>query len=92
MTIVDLLWHLAGLLAPAWVLAPLMVLFSQPLAWGRPRRARWPVQLGINLLACMAVLVLGLIWTGEDGRWATYAALVITSAACQAWLGGPKNA
>lgn len=83
MTAIDLFWHLAGLLAPALVLAPLMVLCSQVLMRGQPRRARWPVQLGVNLLACMAVLVLGLAWTGEDGRLITYAALVAVSAGCQ---------
>lgn len=88
MSAVDLFWHLMGLLAPAWVLAPGMVLGARLLARGRPR-VRWPWQLLIHLLAGSAVLVAGLVWTGEDGRMATYAALVLVLASCQAWMSRP---
>ena len=37
-------------------------------------------------MVCLAVLVGGLVLSGHDGRMATYAALVLASAACQAWL------
>lgn len=88
MSVLDLFWHLGGLLAPALVLAPGMVLGSRLLA-RTPARLRWPWQLLIQWLAGSAVLVAGLVWTGEDGRMATYAALVLVLAACQAWMSRP---
>lgn len=82
----DFTWHVAGLVAPALVLAPAMVLASR--FWG-PKKAKalaWPAQAAINFMVCLAVLVGGLVLSGHDGRMATYAALVLASAACQAWL------
>lgn len=87
MTLLGLFWHLAGLLAPALALAPAMVLLDRLLRRRQRPRVRWPWQLGLNLLVCSGVLVLGLVLSGEDGRLATYAALVAASAACQSWLG-----
>ncbi|MFD2376998.1 hypothetical protein ACFSTJ_05435 [Ottowia pentelensis] len=81
----DLLWHVAGFVAPALVLAPAMVLASR--FWGKKAASlAWPAQAAINFIVCVAVLAAGVVLSGHDGRMLTYAALVLASAACQAWL------
>lgn len=83
----DLFWHLAGFVAPGLALAPAIVLLDQVgVAKSRPALS-WTAQIAINLIVCVAVLMAGLVLTGHDGRMATYGALVLASAACQAWLG-----
>ena len=86
MDLLDLFWHGAGFAAPALVLAPAMVLASRIFGQKSALALSWPAQAAINLIVCLAVLVAGLVWSGQDGRMATYAALVLASAACQAWL------
>lgn len=79
----DLLWHLAGLAAPAWVLAlavPTVGLFFER---KRPSALAWLSRVAINFGVCLAVLAAGLVLTGHDGRMATYAVLVLASATCQ---------
>lgn len=86
MDLLDLFWHLAGFAAPALVMAPAMVLASRAFGKKSPLALVWPAQVAINLIVCLAVLVGGLVLGGHDGRMATYAALVLASAGCQAWL------
>jgi predicted MFS family arabinose efflux permease len=82
----DLFWHLAGFMAPALVLAPAMVLVSR-VSGPKSVPARTMIaQAAINFGVCLAALLGGLVVTGHDGRMGTYAALVLASAACQAWL------
>ena len=83
---VDLFWHVAGFAAPALVLAPAMVLIGQVFGKKSAPTLSWPAQAAINLIVCLGVLAVGLVLSGHDGRMATYAALVLASAACQAWL------
>ena len=87
--------HLLNFVAPAAVVALLMVLLTRPLSrWlgtGKARRtatAQWLIVFGVNLL----VLVAGLLVFGHDGKMATYALLVIAAALAQ-WinLGGLKR-
>ena len=85
MTWGDLFWHVAGFLAPALVLAPAMVLACRLLRWRPALKLGWMAQVGVNLAACVVVLVLGLVLTGADGRVLTYTMLVVASATCQ-WL------
>lgn len=85
MDFLDVFWHLAGFAAPALALAPAVVLVARLSAGQRGRRRPWRVELALNLVVCLAVLIAGLIWTGHDGRMATYAALVLASASTQ-WL------
>lgn len=91
MTVLGLFWHLLGLLAPALVLAPGVVLMSRLLARQPVRASAWRRQLAINLGVCVLVLAAGLVLSGHDGRVATYAALVLASSACQAWLLRPRR-
>ena len=83
MTWADLFWHLAGFVAPALVLAPAMVLACRLLRWRPAFKLGWRAQVGINFAVCVLVLLAGLILSGEDGRMATYAALVLASSGCQ---------
>lgn len=85
MGFLDVFWHLAGFAAPALVLAPLVVLAARLSAGQRGRKHSWAVELALNLAVCLTVLAAGLIWTGHDGRMATYAALALASASAQ-WL------
>lgn len=86
MTYGDLFWHFWGLLLPALVMAPAMALVSRLLRQRPAYKLGWPVLVAINFGACALVLVLGLLLSGQDGRMATYGALVLVSAACQAVL------
>lgn len=81
----DAVGHLVNFMAPALGVALLTFLASR-LIWKGLRRsgAAW-LQLTLNFLACLAVLSLGLWYYGQDGRMATYAALVLASATVQ-WL------
>ncbi|HMN57751.1 MAG TPA: hypothetical protein PKE15_10940 [Ottowia sp.] len=68
------------------VLAPAMVLASRFFGQKKAAALAWPAQAAINFVVCVAVLAAGLVFSGHDGRMATYAALVLASATCQAWL------
>lgn len=83
----DLFWHLANLLAPALGMALIAPTLAK-LLWRDALRAVPWVPLaawvgGANAL----VLVLGLALQGRDGRMATYAAMVLASAAVLWWRG-----
>lgn len=85
MDLIDLIWHLAGFLAPALFVAPLVVGLSLVLGRKRAAATGWRSRIAINLTVCVAVLVLGLVLTGQDGRMLTYGALVLASAATAWW-------
>lgn len=92
MNALDVLWHVLGAVAPAWGLAALL---APLLAW-RGRRARPVVAAwGVHLLwlgaVGSAVLIGGLWWTGQDGRMATYAALVAAVGLVAAWRDAPAR-
>ena len=86
MDFIDLFWHLAGFVAPALIVGPLLVVLSR-FFWRKvPQALSVSAQAAINFAVCLAVLMVGLVVTGRDGRIVTYAALVLASAACQAWM------
>lgn len=86
MDILDFFWHLAGFIAPAVVMALGIVLLSRFLGRNQPSARSWKAQAAINFAVCLLVLLIGLVLTEHDGRMSTYAALVLASATCQAWL------
>lgn len=95
MTAHLLLNHLLNFMAPAALLALLLVLLSR-LFFGffrskMPVAHTWWAQTAIVFIANMVVLVAGLLVFGHDGKMLTYAALVAGAALCQ-WtlLGGWK--
>ena len=77
-------------LPPALVLAPAMVWAGRVVGKKNASAFAWPAQTAINLIVCLAVLAGGLVLSGHDGRTATYVALALASAACQAWLTGRR--
>ncbi len=85
MDLIDLIWHLAGFLAPALFVAPLVVVLSRVLDKKRAATPGWRARIAINFTVCVVVLVLGLVLTGQDGRMLTYGALVLASAAAAWW-------
>ncbi|WP_309678488.1 hypothetical protein [Polaromonas sp.] len=95
MTAYLLFNHLLNFMAPAALLALLLVLLSR-LFFGffrskRPLAQTWWAQVAIIFMANMGLLVTGLLVFGHDGKMLSYAALVAGAALCQ-WtlLGGWK--
>lgn len=88
----DSLNHLLNFASPALAMAIVMVvcghLFFRKMALARG----WLVPIAIHFVVGCAVLVAGLVVFGRDGKMATYAGLVLASAASQwvllrAWRG-----
>lgn len=96
MTAYLLVDHLLNLVAPAALIAFLLVAFSrlfprfftskQPFA-----HALWS-QVAINFVVGAGVLAAGLVLLGRDGKMLTYVVLVVAVAVSQWWqLGGWKR-
>ncbi len=85
MGLVALLNHVLNFAAPALWLALLMPWLARLLP-GK-KSARWPMstQIAFLFMAGLAVLALGLVLLGQDGKMLTYLALVATAATGQ-WL------
>jgi len=81
--------HLLNFMAPAALLALLLVLlsrlFSGFFSSKRPIVHTWWLQVAIIFVANMAFLTAGLLVFGHDGKMLTYAGLVLGAALCQ-WL------
>ena len=87
--------HLLNFMAPAALIAGLLVLFSR-LFFGVFRSKTgvaqsWWAQFAINFIVGVGVLAAGLVLLGRDGKMLTYVALVLASATCQGWLLGTKR-
>ena len=89
MTAYLLLDHILNFLAPAAALALLVVLlsriFSRFLASKKPLSQSIYAQAAIIFIVNVLVLAVGLVLFGNDGKMATYAALVLASAVCH-WV------
>ena len=85
MPLLDLLIHALNFAAPAAFLAVLMPLLAK-LSMRRQQAllAGW-AQVMVNFAVCLAVLLAGLMFFGRDGKFATYAALVLCAATSQ-WV------
>ena len=88
MDFADLFWHLANFVVPALVIGPGLALLSRVFWRKTPSAHTLLAQAAINFAVCVAVLMIGLVLTGRDGRIVTYAALVLACAASQACLLG----
>jgi hypothetical protein len=84
----DAFWHLLNFFLPALWVAALAAAGAKWLLWRRElagvpwrRLVLWPA------LAGSAALIGGLVITGQDGRMATYAAMVLAAAAALWWVG-----
>jgi hypothetical protein len=86
----DAVWHLANLFLPALALGTLTAALAK-LLWRRELAAvTWRRLAGTAAAAAAAVVLLGLVVFGRDGRMATYAGMVLATAAALWWRGfGP---
>lgn len=85
MSLLDFVIHLGSFIAPAFFVALVLALGARVL-W--PRRGHllpWYLMAVMNVLLGVLVLALGVVVTGQDGRMATYAVLVLAMGSCQ-WL------
>jgi len=81
----DLLNHLVNFVAPALFMAFFMSLGARLLVRKAAVAPAFWKQVALLFAAGVAVLALGLIFYGRDGKMGTYAALVVCCASVQ-WL------
>jgi len=85
--LLDLVWHLAGFLAPAVGTGLIAASLAKGL-FGRDLQAvPWRRLAAGSTVVCAAVLVCGLVASGHDGRMATYAAMVVACGVALWWIG-----
>lgn len=84
----DALWHLLNFIAPAAWSALVVTAIGRFLKQKRPLALGFAGAAAINFIVCCAVLVIGLVLTGRDGKMLTYVAMVLASAAVQVILSG----
>lgn len=77
--------HLFNLLLPALAVAVLLVLGCKLFLRKRSAARGVLAQVAINFVVGCALIVVGLVWLGRDGKMLTYAALVLGSAGTQ-WV------
>jgi hypothetical protein len=81
----SLIVHVLNFSAPAVGVSAWITLIS-PLIWrGSGRWKAWKSRFVLNSLAGVLMLVVGMIWTGQDGKMISYAAMVLACATSQ-WL------
>lgn len=84
---VDALNHLLNFVAPAAVVAALSAGFAKLLWRSALAPVGWPRLAGWALAASTCALIGGLVVFGQDGRMATYGAMLIANAAALWWAG-----
>ena len=87
MGFLDLINHLANFLAPALAVAIVLALLGPFLVRKRPGAPVLLAQAAMNFVAGVAALVLGLWFFGNDGKMATYAAMLLLCSVAQASSG-----
>ncbi len=85
MGLLDALNHLLNFCAPAFALALMMPVFARVFAAHKPLNVPFSVQSAVLFGVCLAVLLAGLWIFGQDGKMATYIAMVLVCATTQ-WL------
>ncbi|MDO8777699.1 MAG: hypothetical protein Q7K57_55090 [Burkholderiaceae bacterium] len=84
----DLANHLINFVMPALAMGVMMPLVSH-MMWRKVSiKPSLKAQMSITTLACLAVLIAGLVIFGNDGKMATYAGLILAGAVCQWWFQG----
>jgi hypothetical protein len=83
MSALGLLDHLLNFAAPALAVALLLALGARVLMQKVPGAPALWAQVAINFVVGVAVLLVGLVITGHDGRIGSYAALVIVCGTAQ---------
>lgn len=85
MDFLDLIWHLAGFMAPAVFVGVVVAVLARVFRRGAGGAGPLRRQAALNVATGLGVLMLGLALTGRDGRMLSYGALVLAVAASQAW-------
>lgn len=88
MSPLDAIFHALNFLLPALAVALSMAFSGRVFKQKRPVAVTFIAQTAIHFIVCCAVLVIGLIVTGRDGKMMTYLAMVFASATVQCWLSG----
>jgi hypothetical protein len=83
--VLDGLWHLLNFFAPALAVGVLAASATKLLWWKELRSVGWSHLAGWAVAGSAAALVAGLVWTGRDGKMATYAAMVVACALSLGW-------
>ncbi|MEO5661301.1 MAG: hypothetical protein ABIQ90_16130 [Polaromonas sp.] len=96
MTVYLLADHLLNLVAPAAIIALLLVLLSRLFpGFFRSKQSLaqvWRAQAAINFVVGVVLLAAGLVLLGRDGKMLTYVIVVLGVAGSQWWqLGGWKR-
>jgi hypothetical protein len=81
----SLIVHVLNFLAPAVAVSAWITLISALVWRGSRSRKTWKARFVLNSLAGTSMLVLGLWWSGQDGKMISYAAMVLACATSQ-WL------
>lgn len=80
--------HLLNFVAPALAMVLGLAVAARFIAPKASRITGWWTQLAINFAVACGVLLAGLVWSGSDGKLASYAAMVLLCACCQWVLSG----
>ena len=80
MGVLDQLNHLLNFLAPAIAVGVLLALVAPLFYKKRPKAPALYAQAAINVVAGSVVLLLGLWYFGNDGKMATYGAMLVVCA------------
>lgn len=79
----DLINHLMSFLAPALAVAAVLALVAHWFMTKRPSAPGLIAQVAINFIAGALALAAGLWFFGNDGKMASYAAMVVVCATSQ---------
>ena len=92
MGMLDGLWHLLNFFAPALATGALAAALTKLLWWRELKSVPWMRLAAWAMAVSSAVLVAGLVWTGRDGKMATYGAMVMGCALTLWWTAfGPRR-
>lgn len=81
----SLLIHLANFVLPAVAVGTALALLAPVFTRKMPSARMFIVQAAINSIAGVAMLAAGLVVFGNDGKMATYGALVLATGTAQWW-------
>jgi hypothetical protein len=86
MTVLAFFGHLANFVVPALAVAALLAAAARLRPGGRRGRHGFWRHVACSSLVGTAVLLVGLWWSGRDGKMATYAALVLAQGTIAWWF------
>jgi hypothetical protein len=85
MGVIDAFLHALNFMLPALCVAVMITLLGRFFKQNKPLAGGFIARAAINFIVCLAVLLIGLILTGRDGKMFTYLAMIVASGTVQ-WL------